>query len=98
MKFAREHKKALEHLLDDCYICTESVLRGLGSAGDLGISSWKCSCTCRRVVHNSCLANKLVRNGDVCDFCRGRIEQNGLHGAAKEEEEESSAHPFSFLN
>lgn len=49
-------------------------------------------------MHNSCLANKLVRNGDVCDFCRGRIEQNGLHGAAKEEEEESSAHPFSFLN
>lgn len=77
--FSREHRVAISHLLQDCYICTEPIMKGLGgSDGDFGVVSWKCSCTTWRVTHCSCLAQKMRSNGYSCDYCRTDITNDGF--------------------
>lgn len=68
--FALEHRQAIGRLLDDCYICTEPLLRGLGKGADFGVASWTCNCTTWRVAHCNCLRTKIATSGRKCDFCK----------------------------
>lgn len=68
--FAKEHRKAIGILLNDCYICTEPLLRGLGKGGDFGVASWTCNCTTWRVAHCNCLRTKFASGGRKCDYCK----------------------------
>lgn len=71
--FAKEHRKAIGCLLNDCYICTEPLLRGLGKGGDFGLASWTCNCTTWRVAHCNCLRTKFASGGRKCDYCKSTM-------------------------
>ena len=76
---SKDAKKELEQtdawkLVDNC-ICGERLLHGVGEECS-GVVSFKCNCTCNRIMHFNCV---LSIRGPKCPWCRSDM----LFGSSK---------------